>query len=429
LTGYTLGQPTVPIGMMGVVSNTRVANTSKSDDPGADFQKDKRTILPTGSLFLAGKITDNIGAFSQITYDAYATQDANGGFHGHSNADNIDLRWANRFALGKRDLITGVSINNNPSISDPWNTAAAWMQYVPVPSPTGSRFIDGAAPYPGFSSGGNIAGVTAYGLLDESIYVELGGYGTSKGITSFMSAGLDNASTTKLRGINPYWRLAWTHAWGAHNLMIGTSGMNARIYDNPLDTSDPSTTHRYRDRIVDAQYQYQLDQHSVTAQFAAGRTNHRYPGFLGNQPQTTFVDGAGNPQAPSNLIDTTRVVRAKLTYVHSARYGASIGLFNLSGSTNSALQTSGIDPGLGIVTSDPNLATTTASQRVAGNLTGNPATRGLTLETFWLPSQHVRVGVQYTAYSLYNGASRNYDGFGRNARDNNTLFFYVWAAY
>jgi mono/diheme cytochrome c family protein len=28
----------------------------------------------------------------------------------------------------------GVSVNNNPSVSDPWNTAPAWMQYVPVPS-------------------------------------------------------------------------------------------------------------------------------------------------------------------------------------------------------------------------------------------------------------------------------------------------------
>jgi hypothetical protein len=48
---------------------------------------------------------------------------------------------------------------------------------------------------------------------------------------------------------------------------------------------------------------------------------------------------------------------------------------------------------------------------------------------FWLPLQYVRVGLQYTAYNTYSGASSNYDGFGRNASDNNSLFLYVWGAY
>ena len=161
MTGYTMGERTTPLSVMGVLTNSRVANTSKSDDPGADFQKNSQTIAATASLFLGGKITDNLGAFAQITYDPYATQTDDGRFHGHSNADNIDLRYADRVIDLQRDLIFGVSLNNNPSISDPWNTAAAWMQYVPVPSPTSNRFIDGNAPYPGFASGGNIAGVTA----------------------------------------------------------------------------------------------------------------------------------------------------------------------------------------------------------------------------------------------------------------------------
>jgi hypothetical protein len=46
-----------------------------------------------------------------------------------------------------------------------------------------------------------------------------------------------------------------------------------------------------------------------------------------------------------------------------------------------------------------------------------------------MPKQNVRVGAQYTAYNKFNGASTNYDGFGRNAKDNNTLFLYAWFAY
>ena len=53
----------------------------------------------------------------------------------------------------------------------------------------------------------------------------------------------------------------------------------------------------------------------------------------------------------------------------------------------------------------------------------------LSIEAFWTPTQYLRIGAQYTAYGRYNGASQNYDGFGRNARDNNSLFLYLWAAY
>ncbi len=426
MTGYTLGQRTIPVSVMALGSYSRVPDTSKSNDPSADFQKNGSPILATASLFLGGKLTDNIGAFAQITYDPYASQSAGGSFHGHSNADNIDLRYADRFIDAKRDLIIGLSLNNNPSVSDPWNTAPAWMQYVPVPSPTSSRFVDGTAPYPGYAAGANIAGLTAYAYWNRTIYAELGGYRTSRGLSSFMSAGLDDASTTKLRGINPYWRLALTREWGAHNLMIGTGGMNARIYDDPLDTSNPATTHRFSDGNVDAQYQYLLDPHSVTAQLVYAHSRHRYPDFLANQP-AVFVNAAGNPLPNTNAVDTSNLLRAKLSYVYRARYGGSLAFFTLTGSTNTALQTSGYDAATLTITSDP--AAQAPSTRVGGNLSGNPATRGWTYEVFWMPLQYLRIGAQYTAYSRFNGASQDYDGFRRNARDNSTLFLYLWAAY
>ena len=427
LTGYTIGQRTVPISAMTVASLSKVANTSKSNDPGADFQKDGKVILATASLLLGGKVTDNIGAFAQITFDPYATQDANGNFHGHSNADNIDIRYADRFISSRHDLIFGISANNRPSLSDPWNTAAAWMQYVPVPSPTSSRFIDGKTPYPGFGAGGNIAGLSAYAFWNQAVYLEVGGYGTSRGVTRFMSAGIADAANTKLRGINPYWRVAYNRERGPHSLMIGTSGMLARVYDDPLDTSDPATTHRYTDLAVDAQYQYLLDPHSVTAQFVYTSNRHRYPASLANLP-VAFVDAAGNALPATNESDTNHLLRAKLTYVYQAKYGGSVGLFNLTGSTNTANLTAGLDPGSLTITSDP-AAQAPSTRLVDGNRTGSPATRGLTLEAFWTPIQYLRIGAQYTAYLRFNGASSNYDGFGRNASDNNSLFVYAWVAY
>jgi len=406
MTGYTIGQRTIPISGMAVASVSKVANTSKSDDPGADFQKNGSPILATASLLLGGKVTDNIGAFAQVTYDPYATQAADGSFRGHTSADNIDLRFADRFIDSRTDLIVGVSANNNPSVSDPWNTAAAWMQYVPVPSPSSSRFIDGASPYPGFGAGGNIAGLTAYAFWNKTIYAEIGGYGTSRGALSFMSAGVADADTTKLRGVNPYWRLAYNREWGAHSLMIGTSGMVAEVYDDPLDTSDPATTHRYTDLGIDAQYQYLLDPSAVTAQVVFTSNRHRYP-----------TAGASQPAPGTNAADTTHLLRTKLSYVYQAKYGGSIGLFDLNGGSNPAR-----------ITFDPTGDVSSAGQ-ADGNRTGSPATRGATLEAFWMPIQYLRIGVQYTAYSRFNGAAKNYDGFGRNASDNNSLFIYTWLAY
>ena len=419
LTGYTIGQRTLPLSAMAVASYSQVSDTSKSLDPAADFSRNGDLIFATASAFLGGKITDNIGAFAQITYDNYASLGDDGKYNGHTNADNIDVRYADRFITAHRDLIFGVSVNNNPSVADPWNTAPAWMQYVPVPSPTSSRFIDGNAPYPGFSPGGNLGGVSVYAFLNRRFYAELGGYRTAKGVFSIMSAGLADADITRLDGINPYWRLAFNHEWRANSLMLGVSGMSSRVFDDPLDTSDPATTHRYTEVGLDAQYQFLLDPHAVTAQLAFMRSHHRYPDFLTNQP-APFVGPNGETLADTNSEDTNRTLRAKLTYVYQAKYGGSVAYFNLTGTTNTFNQSAGYDPAtLTLISDDP----------VGANLTGNPATHGWTLEAFWTPLQYLRVGAQYAMYNKYNGASHNYNGFGRNAGDNNSLFVYAWFAY
>src|SRR5215470_4950502 len=114
LTGYTLGERnTVPLSAMAVVSDSHVQN------------KDQ-LIFATASAFVAGKITDNLGAFLQVTYDNYASQSDDGKFHGHTQADNMDIRYADRVVTPGHDIIFGVSFNNNPSVQDPWNSAAAW---------------------------------------------------------------------------------------------------------------------------------------------------------------------------------------------------------------------------------------------------------------------------------------------------------------
>ena len=42
---------------------------------------------------------------------------------------------------------------------------------------------------------------------------------------------------------------------------------------------------------------------------------------------------------------------------------------------------------------------------------------------------NVRVGVQYTFYTQFNGAGSNFDFVGTNAADNNTLRVFTWFAF
>ena len=61
-----------------------------------------------------------------------------------------------------------------------------------------------------------------------------------------------------------------------------------------------------------------------------------------------------------------------------------------------------------------------------GSASGSPKSSGYIAELDWLPRRDLRMALQYTGYREFNGARSNYDGFGRNAKDNNTLYFVVW---
>jgi hypothetical protein len=42
---------------------------------------------------------------------------------------------------------------------------------------------------------------------------------------------------------------------------------------------------------------------------------------------------------------------------------------------------------------------------------------------------NVKMTLQYTHYSKFNGAVSNYDGVGRNASDNDTTYLNLWFAF
>ena len=47
---------------------------------------------------------------------------------------------------------------------------------------------------------------------------------------------------------------------------------------------------------------------------------------------------------------------------------------------------------------------------------------------FW-PWLNFRIGLQYTHWTKFDGATTNIDGMGRSASDNNTFFAYIWTMF
>lgn len=361
-----------------------VASLSKSSNPTADaaFAKDAVAIFQTGSVFFAGKVTENVGLFSQVTLNNYDSQDPNTGHWKYKvTSDNFDLRYADRYIDQNRDLIFGLSLNNNPTVADPWNTAPAWIQYVPtkfgVTGPDAAPIVA--------QLGAQTAGISAYAFWNQNVYAELAAYQTANGIWSFLSQGISNIDQVKLRGTSPYLRLAYSRDWGPHSTMVGAFAFNANVYPDNLNPSGPTIS--YRDRGIDAQYQYLLDPHTITAQLSYVNES------IGNGDVTGIATNSHN---------RLKQLRLKGSYVYRAKYGASLSYFSTTGTSDSTLY------------ADP---------------AGNPDTRGWIPEIFWTPVQYVRVGAQYFTFDRFHGASRNYDGAGRSPGDNNTLFVYVWGAY
>ena len=47
---------------------------------------------------------------------------------------------------------------------------------------------------------------------------------------------------------------------------------------------------------------------------------------------------------------------------------------------------------------------------------------------YW-PVQNIDIDVNYTGYTKFNGASKDYDGASRNASDNNTVYMALWIMF
>lgn len=373
-----------------IMFQTSYTGTSKAlpDVSGTGNSQNGQVLFPQqASLFYAGRIAPNLGAFIQMTYASDS---------GTFGWDNTDIRYADHATLSGKDVTWGVSLNNNPTVQDVWNSTPAWQtpfdqRSSAAPTPAATTQIDG-----GLADSG-VAGLTLYGYFASSIFAEIGAYRSSpQAFVGQAGAGpLDSNASNVVRGAAPYWRLAYERQWDRNSWMIGTFGLDAKLYPgNAFGTFLPLSglTNSYRDIAVDTQYQFIGDDSICSLQAV----------YI-HEKQTLDANVAANPAFnASNTLKTTRVGGS---YYYQRKYGGALGYFSTTG-TSDAFYNNGT--------------------AVFGSASGSPDSKGWIAELNYLPWQNVKVALQYTAYNRFNGGADNYDGLGRNASDNNTLYLLGW---
>ncbi len=422
LTGYTIGERQLfPVAVMAQANYSSIANNDDGTGTATPViaNRNNGVVLSGASVFVAGKATDHLGGFVQWTYNnVSAATDVNGNatLKGHSGLDNSDIRLVGSFSGSgsqEPDLIYGLTVHNNPTVQDVWNSTSAFgfpytQSSLPGIPATARTQVDG-------SLAQQVAGMGGYLFWNKSLYAELTFYRTADGPFSFFRAGQNTGSAAgvaRLDGYNPYWRLAWNHEWGPNSVMLGAYGL--RINRLPDNTIAGTPTDQYTDYAVDAQFQSVSQTHTYTAQAAYIWEKQNYNASFPSVVATGGCGagggaGIGGGPAPCNASNNLQTFKIKGTYYYDRKYGATLAYFNTTGSTDTGLY---------------------SAAAVTGSGSGSPNNNGYIVELNYLPMQNVRLMLQYTGFWKFNGGNVAYDGTtNRSARDNNLLFANLWVAF
>ncbi len=358
----------IPLSVMMLLSNTAFqANQPASQNNSAGFPQQL-------SIFFAGGFASHFGGLAQVTY-SHASD--------HFGMDNTDLRYANHGKLRGKDWEYGITLNNNPTVEDVWNSTPAWgFPWISTASgvnPIASPLIDGAL-------GQDVAGVGSYGMWNNHLYIDVTLYRSEHAGASTPVTGTGQAFN--ISGAAPYWRAAWQQSWGSNYLEVGTYGIYANVF--PGAVSGPEN--RYVDPSFDFQYERPfgpnlLDIHGTYVHEKAD---------LG---ATYLARGASTK---SNHLNTFKL---DSSYHWANKYSVTGALFSTTGNSDALLY---------------------APAAVTGSNHGNPDTSGYIAQFAYWPVQNIDINVNYSGYFKFNGASTNYDGALRNASDNNTVYIALW---
>ena len=335
-----------------------------------DTQNDSVSFPQEASLFLAGRLAPKLGAFVQASYD---------GAEDHFGIDNVEFRFANQASVSGKAVAYGMTLNNNPTIEDLWSTTPVWgfpwTSSGVAPTPAAGALIQ--------DLGQTVAGVGGYAMWNDAFYGAFTLYRSAQLGTPAPSIGSENT----ISGLAPYWRFAWQHRSGPNSIEIGTYGLQASLFPSGVSGSKDE----YTDIAGDIQYERTFGTGLLTV----------HGTYISEDRTLDASVAAGAAAQSSNNIDTFRV-DAGYVQGHWQVVG---GYFDISGDADALLY--GSDP-------------------VSGSANGSPDSSGYVMQGSFFPWRNVQVQAQYTAYTKFNGASNNYDGNGRYASDNYTVYLLGW---
>lgn len=368
LGGYTAAENPDDLAAVSVVAYGSFTRTNAAQQGGAGrgYGPNNNPAFEGADFYLNGRITRDIGSYLEATWDT-----VNRNFQ----IGNMDIRYSRTNEVRGADLVWGLTLNNNPTVQDLWNSTPAWGYPFRV-SPLAQR----------------VMGLTAYGMWDDLVFAELGFYeGLGRwgravtGITPI-------AGSIETRGTSPYWRAALQHEWGRSYAQIGTFGMATEYYPN--GDGSARRTDRFVDAGVDFNYQFRFNPRSVTSDmiWASGSVIQEYATLAGS----SLLNG-------TRRTDTLRISRLTLAYSIAATWTPSVQLFDISGSADPAFW--GTRPG--------RANSSGYVVEMAYSPWGKPDS-----PFQWL---NVKLAAQYVGYTRF-------DGTARGAADNNALYLLVQSA-
>lgn len=360
-----------PISVMALLSNTAFqSNQPASQNNAAGFPQQL-------SLFFAGSFASHFGGLAQLTYTHT---------NGHFGMDNTDLRFANHAKVGGQDVDFGITLNNNPTVEDLWNSTPAWG-FPWISTASGVSSIASPVIYGGLAQ--DVAGVGGFGMWNNHLYTDITLYRSEHAGASPPVTGIGNAFN--ISGVAPYWRAAWQQNWDRNYLEVGTYGIDVNSFPNSV--SGP------KDRYVDAGFDFQYSRPIGADQLDAHGTYVREKADL-----KATLESGGASRSSQHL----NAFKFDTVYHWTHKYSATAAVFSTTGPADSLLY---------------------AAAPLNGSNNGSPNTSGYTGQLAYWPAQNIDINVNYTGYWKFNGAARNYDGANRNASDNNTVYMAVWLSF
>jgi len=318
------------------------------------------------SIYYSGKIAPQVGAYVHATYQSVSNSFV---------FDNSELRFAQKFRAGDKDLVLGLTLNNNPSVQDAYNDTPAWG----YPYYTGKKYSSGPSVNTQVESLGQaVGGLGAYAFWDNLLYAE---------ISAYRSAPAGSTPANDIQGFAPYWRVALQRDLGVHFIEIGAFGLDEHAYPQGSAGSAASGGQdEYVDVGMDAQYQY-LDgpgAFTLKGHFICETTTWGYS-----------LANPGLPAMPANASDNLGAFRVDATYYYDHTVGATAGYFSTTGSADARLYAA-----------DP------------GNV---PDSTGWVFELNYLPWSNTKLTLQYVDFTEFNG--------DRDASGNNTMMAMATVMY